>query len=1134
MEGKVKYFFIGLIMLLVILMFKEELALELHVVYDNCDHYYETVQHSTQLTEGYYDAEGDWVAPTYNNWSENVLRGGSFTSTDPSLHWWFTSGDLLEFGGLYYCMYAGKSMKSFEANPGWVTHVDGHDSNLKTKYWIDNYYWQWGWANSVNFTETAGCMMYNYKEDPNSETKRGRLGVQAAIWAEGSSFSRDIGGGLDDSHAQNTGFSNVQEYQDERKFYDIEAHENITIKNVVGKTLPVSPTEGLLPDEEFYLYLDFPVIFGSVPAGSRSGTTTTYEGEFGKIAITNGTLVEVPANKAITGNYQYTIKINTGDLSSNVVDIDVTKFYYDYNVGINYSKCENSDLAQPVGYDGSYTRSSNYHIGNTATTRGSCSFRINSDVAIKHYIHSIGGEDHYNSGSMMAHSGIGGRKAWNTDTKLSQPAVGELGDEIIYKIIIENYTKANIYVNIEDILPAEATFVSATDRGNGNPVNWKLIRIDEANSPTSPGNPTPNTKEITLIARMNIANYGKAISIAKIVKVFATIAETYDMKNIAKSRFNRIEEDKDAFTTKKYDISIDQYIAQVNHQESRGGTGTTYASDLRERRSDDEKLNDPVLVEYGDVITYKFVLYNTNYDVANGAIPWFNPDAVTVDLSFELPNKYELRGISSTDSYNGYSHNDGRVNFSRVRIGRNSTTTIILTLVAEEIQKDTLETTSLWLTEVYNRNNRNTHEANPITNTSDRTGVKERYKISYYDAILDEYIFTYNAEMAKYNDTYEFTQNEYHAFDGQENIYSNASPLNVEKYETLRYKTVITNNYQNAENENSSGSYKRYNTRIRPTLVKQTIDYGLTQYQYEIYWHHASSGRDELVSRDENQSRIVQTLNDTSSQWIYQYEIIDEEIILSPGDYLYYLSYVEVTESNLCLRNLTFESEIVTLTNINRKNKNNRRVPNDVRIVTNENIAIQANHVNRANFVRLKDLIISGSVWIDENRDGYSEGENGKNDVKVSLYSNYYSDRKDQNGNDIWEYHDNNYKKIAETYTRTNRSTNSDGYYNFGRIDKASKYENGNYSSNEQIKYFVEFEYYGQMYKATEVYGGMADGETRGTGNLSIGNTASNNTIYYWRQGYNKLPQSESEKIIHAKDLGLDRKNRIYDRLKCL
>lgn len=1209
LEDKLKYFLIGLIMLLVVVMFRDNFALEKDYVYDNCDHEF----HNDLVNAAYNEADGTHHDATYHAY----WTGSTFTHSDPNKYWWFTDSDLLEFSGKYYCMFAGKSMHSFESSPGWVTHYDTHRSEapIDTKHWYTNYYWENGWVNSFNFTETAGCVMYNYNSDPHSETKRGQLGIQAAIWAEGSG---EIGGGLDESHAQSVGFSGKQEYYDERKFYNIEAHENITIENVVGKTLPLSPIEGLLPDEEFYMYLDFPIIFGSVPTGIKNGTTTTYEGEFGKIAITNGTLVKVPSNKAITGNYQYTIKINTGDLSSNVVDIDVTKYYYDYNVEIKYSNCVNNTNPQPVGTDGSYSRS-NRHEGKTVTTKAkNFSFRINSDVAIKHYIYSIGGETHYNDGGMVADSGLGGRKTWNTADKLAKPAVGELGDEIIYKIIVENYTKANVYVNIEDILPPEAMFVSATHGGSGNPVNWKLLPMPEAESPTSPGNPTPNTKEITLIARMNIANYDKAISTAKIVKVFATKAETYKMTNIAnpdadttlnakqkeklkEGRTQRIVEDEDAFTTKKYDISIDQYIAQVNHQETRGGTGVTYSAESRARRKDDWKLDDPVFVEYGDIITYKFVLYNTNYDVTNGSTPWFNPDTVFADLSFELPKKYELRSISSTDSYNGYNHNGGKIEFSRVRIGRDSKTTITLTLVAEEVQKDITETTTLWLTEVYNRNGRNTHEANPIENTSGRTEVKERYKISHYDAILDEYIFTYNAEMAEYNDTYAFTDGEFNQKYVEENrTYSNKSPLEVEKYETLCYKTIVTNNYKNAEREDTPESYKQYNTRIRPTIVKQTIDYGLTQYQYQIWWHHASSGRDELVGRDENQSRIVQTLRDTGSQWIYEYEILDEEIILSPGDYLYYLSFVEVTESNMSLRNLEFKSEIKELTNINRKNKFNishngeviahtsnmkndkvelisieqtnpsensdliftfkirdicntienenckkgicfgyatptgtgckvnkwkengqlycsvqihlgdRGSNHDTRMVTDENVA-KPNHVSRNNFVRLKDLIISGTVWVDENRDGYYKEESGKNNVKVkvTLYSNYYSDRKDEEGNDIWEYHGNNYKKVAEIDTVRNEKTNSDGYYNFGRCLKAQKDSNGNYI-NEHIKYFVEFEYYGQMYKATEVYGGINEGQTHGTGNLSIGGTATNNTISYWRRGYDDLPTSQS------------------------
>lgn len=194
MEDKLKYFLIGLMMLLVVVMFKDNFAYDTNFAYDNCDHYYQMETHNDQVTQGYYDSNNTWVAPTYNSWSENVLKGnGTWTHTDPNEYWWFTSADLLEFhpkdaenADYYYCMFAGKSMNSFEHNPGWVTHVDPHDSNNKEKHWTTNYHWEKGFNNTAKFEETPACMMYNYKVDPNSETKRGRLGVQGVIWAEGS------------------------------------------------------------------------------------------------------------------------------------------------------------------------------------------------------------------------------------------------------------------------------------------------------------------------------------------------------------------------------------------------------------------------------------------------------------------------------------------------------------------------------------------------------------------------------------------------------------------------------------------------------------------------------------------------------------------------------------------------------------------------------------------------------------------------------------------------------------------------------------------------------------------------------------------------------------------------------------
>lgn len=179
-------------------------------------------------------------------------------------------------------------------------------------------------------------------------------------------------------------------------------------------------------------------------------------------------------------------------------------------------------------------------------------------------------------------------------------------------------------------------------------------------------------------------------------------------------------------------------------------------------------------------------------------------------------------------------------------------------------------------------------------------------------------------------------------------------------------------------------------------------------------------------------------------------------------------------------------------------------------------------------FVRMKDLVISGFVWLDMNRDGYMNTEDtnaldeqtkayynikgnntaGKENVTVRLYSvidgkeqlvrttktdnrgrytfsNYYNETKDASQNErpltwyhdyknsCWEeYNPVNYNDASRPYSR-----NSKDYIaqTDQRIDKATNKDRyGNYTSNSKyINYYIEFEYDGVLYKSTEYYSGM-------------------------------------------------------------
>ena len=179
---------------------------------------------------------------------------------------------------------------------------------------------------------------------------------------------------------------------------------------------------------------------------------------------------------------------------------------------------------------------------------------------------------------------------------------------------------------------------------------------------------------------------------------------------------------------------------------------------------------------------------------------------------------------------------------------------------------------------------------------------------------------------------------------------------------------------------------------------------------------------------------------------------------------------VTVRESNLCLQDLRSHSSITTLTNVNRNKSHTREV-------TEQNIC---NKKADEDWVSLKELVIAGNVWVDKNKDGYQNDTQEKNDVVVKLYRVTNQDK-------------NEAKKVAETTTKT-ATDGRNGFYTFERQDRADA--NGNY-----YKYYVEFEYDGVFYKATEVYGGDNDGDADGMQNLG-GKDGS----ITWLRGYNGLP----------------------------
>ncbi len=532
---------------------------------------------------------------------------------------------------------------------------------------------------------------------------------------------------------------------------------------------------------------------------------------------------------------------------------------------------------------------------------------------------------------------------------------------------------------------------------------------------------------------------------------------------------------------KDYNVGIDKYIQEVKHQDNL----KTYESDGRKSTitvsngvgtRDNIKNNEPVSVEYGDRVTYKIRIFNTtessDYNVGNRlSQPYKSPQYVYVDMKDTLPEHYSGLQIGGIEQ-NNYTINGNTIDFSKVKVERGSVKEITVSFVVEDVTKNTIGTNTISIKE---NGVRNINQF-LVTNHSKRLSAFDKYQLNDYKLGVDEYISRYDAQMHIYNLNHGFItkEGEQEGFSGSTKSYSTGdSALLAEKYETLTFTTKVTNNAKlgsdrNTETENNTGAYGKYPTRVRPTTLTQRLADGLERIgNTTIEWYDVNHNRKMTIP-----ARNIQVSQKREgTDIVFDYNFNMDEVILEPGEYLLYTTQVIIRESNLYSGLLRSQAEVSKITNINKNTSNERDV-------TAQNIDTKKSDVD---FVRLKDTVIAGTVWLDENQNGLRDSnETGKPGIKVKLY------RDDG-------------VLVAETTTKTEADVQNNGgkfgvgFYTFGRRPK--------YDIRGNVyKYYVEFEYDGLKYKATEIYGGDSDGEADGMHNL--GGVAGSST---WRQGYDDL-----------------------------
>jgi len=360
--------------------------------------------------------------------------------------------------------------------------------------------------------------------------------------------------------------------------------------------------------------------------------------------------------------------------------------------------------------------------------------------------------------------------------------------------------------------------------------------------------------------------------------------------------------------------------------------------------------------------------------------------------------------------------------------------------------------------------------------------------------------------------------------------YQNALP--VEKREKIIYSIRVTNEAdpdiregEQPVNYSLRETGKKHATQVRPTEVQVSLEDGLTLASRTSGIPGVSDflvgipglgsilgggaghmveavlyNKDGTVDTTKGNSGIVPVQVDNKGNGIYIFKI-DSKTILDPGQYLVYYAMVEITRSNMYLPLLTSEAYIITLTNINHgENSSGKKTREVVQnspssafgfgtgSIRDENITPAQNKAS-SEYVKMKELIIAGKVWLDEDKNGMKhEDEYVFKDIWVNLLNA-------------------NTGKIIESV-----QTDSSGFYTFGRVYRGKDKPEGivdlkdnkssmmnymasignvgaiaegiitemgvqnqydeNYTTNDYHEYIVQFEYDGVMYKATEIYGG--------------------------------------------------------------
>lgn len=591
--------------------------------------------------------------------------------------------------------------------------------------------------------------------------------------------------------------------------------------------------------------------------------------------------------------------------------------------------------------------------------------------------------------------------------------------------------------------------------------------------------------------------------------------------------------------------------------------------DLIKTYQEQEKLKkaSPVYVEYGDRITYKIEVGNGKVTERDTVADFdYNVDEMFITLKDELPKKYsnldiQIEAWGYTKYGNKVTENQGAhftmpnypknwdsdtagptIEFKDLLIPRNGVTTITVSFDIEEHEKGKVELNKAYvdpnaIVYDYNRGRGATPwevKTSDVTQYTKAIGESsDWYILNDYKIDIDKYLSSYKSDVHERNeDPARKLTSETPKINakGIENGLSGStqsanedmqridltdsqkynSPVPVEKSDRLIY-SIKLENLATASNTNKAAIRgNKPATQVRVSKIKDEMHSGLKYLDVKAYIYSDSGAKLRDVTG------YVEHVEKGGN--VHEFKVDHAAAtLLEANEFMVFYVEVEVIESNMSLERLPNTAELVTLSNINSPSTTNTdSSEKDAKLVKTESgVHSKVYDENTSNiesskeYVKMKDLVIAGKVWLDKDRDGQMEaedynllsdkektrydinnGEGGKSGIVVRLYKEdgtlVRTTLTDEDGLYTFSRHitvnagtdRNNLSNPGWCTDSFNATTSLDGTIKYSpntayqRIDKADNKDSyGNYTdASNYINYYIEYEYDGILYKSTEVY----------------------------------------------------------------